>query len=463
MAKNSRMWGGLGYTASTQARISVCRSLLIMSGVFLFAAYSLPAKAQTLSPEKRASLEQQLKQFEGEAQVLDKNLQQVQGSARTLASETTRLNTEIKRKELEIRRINLVLQKTAGQIQTKSSGIAELAKKIQKSRNALATGLLLLSTYDRENMFTILVKHSRISEFFAVLFRLNKVEENVSTALADFKEDKVRLETEKVELTEFQQEQKELKSLQDAERKTLAQKKKEKDELLRLTKGKEALFQKLLTSKKRDIATLKTQLFYLEKTGITAEEAVRFADLAAKRTGIRTAFLLALLEVETGKQFEDGLISVGTNLGTGNWKRDLYECYIGLKKPKTAEAEKNAFFAITGKLGLDPEKMPVSRKPSYGCGGAMGPAQFLPSTWLLFEKRVASLTGHNPANPWTPEDAFTAAAIYLADAGATSKTTVGEMRAAKAYISGKPNCKQYVCISYANRILALSRDIDRTL
>ncbi|MBI2055935.1 MAG: lytic murein transglycosylase [Candidatus Sungbacteria bacterium] len=435
----------------------------VLLGGFLFFLGLNNTYGQTLSPEKRAELEQQLKQLEAEATVLDQNLQQVQGSARTLAGETARFNTEIKRKELEIRRINLVLQKTTGQIQTKSVGIAELSKKIQKSRNLLATGLLLMSTYDRENLFTILIKHNRLSEFFAALFRLNKVEENVSIALGEFKEDKTRLEEERVELTDFQKEQKDLKTLQEAERKTLAQKKKEKDELLRLTKGKEALFQQILKSKKRDIATLKTQLFYLEKTGITAEEAVRFADLAAKRTGIRTAFLLALLEVETGKQFEDGLISVGTNLGTGHWRRDLYECYIGLKKPKTAEAEKNAFFAVTGKLGMDPEKMPVSRKPSYGCGGAMGPAQFLPSTWLLFEKRVASLTGHNPANPWNPEDAFTAAAIYLADAGATAKTTVGETRAAKAYISGKPNCTQYVCISYANRILALSRDIDRTL
>lgn len=435
----------------------------ILLGFVLFFFDVEGTQAQTLSPEKRVEIEQQLKQLEAEASVLDQNLQQVQGSARTLASEIKRFDTEIKRKELEIRRINLVLQKTFGQIQTKSAGIVDLAQKIEKSRNALAAGILLLSTYDRENLFTILLKHNRLSEFFVALFRLNRVEESVSAVLAEFKSDKIKLEEEKDELTDFQKEQNDLKTLQGTERKTLARKKKEKDELLRLTKGKEALFQQLLGTKKRDIATLKTQLFYLEKTGITAEEAVRLANLAARRTGIRTAFLLALLEVETGKQFEDGLISVGTNLGTGNWKRDLYDCYVGLKKPKTAESQKKAFFEITSKLGLDPDKMMVSRKPSYGCGGAMGPAQFLPTTWLLFESQVAGLTNHNPPNPWNTEDAFTAAAIFLAEAGARSQTAAGETRAAKTYISGKPTCTQYVCKSYANRILALSRDIDRTL
>ena len=433
---------------------------VLLLGVFL---WGQTVSAESLSPEKRVLLEQQLKQLEEEATVLDKSLQSVQGNVRTLASETNRLNMEIKRKELEIRRINLILKKTGNEIQNKSSSIAKLAKKIDTSRNALASGILLLATYDRENLFTILLKHNRLSEFFVAMFHLNRVEKNVNVVLDNFKRTKKDLEQQKTELTEFQQEQKELKALQEVERKTITRKKLEKDELLRLTKGKEALFQQLLKSKKRDIATLKTQLFYLEKTGITAEEAIRLADLAAKRTGIRTAFLLALLEVETGKQFEDGVISVGTNLGTGNWKRDLYDCYVNLKRPGNAEAEKKAFFKITEKLGLDPDTMPVSRKPSYGCGGAMGPAQFLPTTWLLFENRVAVLTGHHPSSPWNTEDAFTAAAVFLADSGAATQTAGGEIRAAKTYISGKPTCTKYICNSYANRILALSRDIDRTL
>jgi membrane-bound lytic murein transglycosylase B len=108
--------------------------------------------------------------------------------------------------------------------------------------------------------------------------------------------------------------------------------------------------------------------------------------------------------------------------------------------------------------------MPVSKEPSYaGCGGAMGPAQFLPTTWLLYEKRVAELTGHNPPNPWNVEDAFTAAALFLADRGAASKTVAGETSAAKAYISGSQSCNRYVCRSYASRIISLARDIENTL
>lgn len=437
---------------------------LKFSGLFLllfgFLIFAQPAFAQE---NKRAELERQLQQLEQEATALDKNLTQVEGEKRTLANEVAAFNTEIKQRELSIKRLALAIQRAFLEIQQKGVNIENLSQKIDKSRSALSASLFMMYAYDQENALTILLKNKNINGFFDSVSSLNRVQANVEKKLTDFKEEKSLVEKEKGELEDFHEEQQGLKALQEVERRFLAQKKQEKDEILRLTKGKEALFQQLLKLKNRDIATLKTQLFYLEKTGISAEDAVRFADLAAKRAGIRTAFLLALLEVETGKQFEDGVISVGTNVGTGNWRNDLYNCYIRLGKPKTAEAEKRAFFEVTGKLNLDPDKMPVSRRPSYGCGGAMGPAQFLPSTWLRFEDKVTDLTGHSPPNPWSVEDAFTAAAVFLASSGASSQTETGEIRAAKTYLSGSPNCSKYICRSYSSRIISLAREINQIL
>lgn len=431
----------------------------LLSGFFLFVSVISADE----SNGKKAELERQIAGLENEAKILDDGLQQSQNETRTLTNETKLADAEIKRRELEIKRLTLAIKKTELEIQNKIAGITSLSKKIGKSRKALAAGLFLLYTYQGDNIFTALLRYNNISEFFTTLFNLTQAENSIHRTIIDFREERTVFQKEKEELEEFEKEQEDLKALQEIERRSLAQKKKEKEDLLRLTRGKEAIFQQLLQLKKRDIATLKTQLFYLEKTGVTAEDAIKFADLAAKRAGIRTAFLLALLEVETGREFEEGVISVGTNLGTGNWKRDLYDCYVKLGRRRNAEAEKAAFFKITGKLGLDPDKMPVSRKPSYGCGGAMGAAQFLPTTWLRFESRVAALTGHDTPNPWNVEDAFTAAALFLADSGARSQTSAGELAAAKTYLSGSPTCSRYVCRSYANRILSLARDIDRIL
>lgn len=413
--------------------------------------------------ERRQLLQKNLDQLEQEAKQIDTFIDQTQAETKNLQSATKILNAEVKRRELEIKKLNFSIKKTEFEISQKKAGVSNLSQKIAKSRQGLSASILLLYTYADESPLSILLKHTNISSFFRSVEALDKVQTNIQTSLKNFREGRAELQREQEDLEESEKEQEDLKALQEVERNALAEKKKEKDELLRLTKGKEALFQQLLKSKQKDIAALKTQLFYLEKTGITAENALRLADLAAKRAGIRTSFLLALLEVETGKQFEDGVISVGTNLGTGNWQRDLYQCYINLGKRKTAESEKNAFVQITSSLGLDPNAMPVSRKPNYGCGGAMGPAQFLPTTWLRFSDTVAQLTGHNPPNPWNPEDAFQAAAIFLARAGADSQTSAGEIAAAKTYISGNPSCTKSICRYYSNRILALAKEISASL
>jgi len=56
------------------------------------------------------------------------------------------------------------------------------------------------------------------------------------------------------------------------------------------------------------------------------------------------------------------------------------------------------------------------------------PAQFIASTWKLFEDRLQSALGHDP-NPWAAEDAFTASAMYLGDLGASTGTYSGEIKA----------------------------------
>lgn len=418
--------------------------------------------------EKKMSIQEQIEALEREASVIDGQIQATQNEAITFKNEISIFDKEIMRKEIEIKKLTLAIQQAQAEIGGKAEGIRIIEGKMATSKRTLAASLVALSQKENEGMVEALIKNSRLSNFFVAIDNLLNLQSNIKELLVSLRGDRDELEREQEELRDFQKSQQSLKALQVSERRALAQKKKEKDELLRLTKGKEALFQKLLSAKKKDIAALKTELFYLEKTGITAEDALRYATLAAERAGIRPAFLLALLEVETGRQFEDGVISVGTNVGTGNWKTDMYDCRVRQRARSAAEAQKNAFFEITGKLGLDPDKMPVSRRASYGCGGAMGPAQFIPTTWLLFEDRVAQLTGHNPPNPWNVEDAFTASAVFLADGGAVSKTTAGEMRAARIYISGRSTCSTRTssgraCNWYANRVVSLAREIDRAI
>jgi membrane-bound lytic murein transglycosylase B len=77
---------------------------------------------------------------------------------------------------------------------------------------------------------------------------------------------------------------------------------------------------------------------------------------------------------------------------------------------------------------------------SFGYGGAMGPAQFIPSTWSSYRERIKAITG-KPSDPWDIKDAFLAAGLYLADSGAKAQTYNAEWKAAMIYFSGSTSSK----------------------
>jgi membrane-bound lytic murein transglycosylase B len=87
----------------------------------------------------------------------------------------------------------------------------------------------------------------------------------------------------------------------------------------------------------------------------------------------------------------------------------------------------------------------------------MGPAQFIPSTWVIFEPRLKDSLGRD-SNPWNAEDAFMASAMYLSDLGADSKTYSGEIKAAcKYYGTGGSNC------SYGKSVMQLKAGIQNDI
>lgn len=439
-----------------------------------------PVFLHAQAPEdKKATIQQQMDALQKEIDELDGELDKTHQEKETLARQIEIFDNEIKKRKLEMRKISLAIAKADEEINHKDSDIAVFSEKIEKLRINLRENLAALQRYQQSSILEALLAYASLSQLFDSITNLENIQSEIQLSLADLRDTREQTERARDDLEEFKVEQANLRALQEVERQTIERNKKQKDEILRLTKGKEALFQSIITEKKKSLAALKSQLFYLEQTGISVEDALTYARLAADRAGIRVEFLLALLEVETGRQFADGALSIGTNLGTGNWRDDLYGCYQRLgqyyaryygdrsyitKYNARAENEKIAFFRITEELGFDPDKMPVSKEPRYiGCGGAMGPAQFLPSTWLLFKKKVEELTNHAPANPWNIEDAFTASAVFLADAGAGSKTEAGESRAARTYISGRSTCGSAACNSYARQIADLTKEIARNI
>jgi len=161
---------------------------------------------------------------------------------------------------------------------------------------------------------------------------------------------------------------------------------------------------------------------------VTAKAAYQIIKLWAGQIGIRPAFVLAIFRNET---------SMGANLG--GCTADKYE---------DENKDTTQFTAIKKIIGqLNPgvadvatvlKNYPISCAPPGQSGGAMGPTQIMPKTWLSLVNRITDLTGHNPPNPWNTTDMidpFVGAMYYLHDE-CGAKTEGDERKAAGKYRAG---------------------------
>jgi len=111
----------------------------------------------------------------------------------------------------------------------------------------------------------------------------------------------------------------------------------------------------------------------------------------------------------------------------------------------------------------DPFETPVScvmysNGAPYGYGGAMGPGQFIASTWKIYDNKVEAITGR-VADPWDIRDAFLATALYLKDSGGDKKS--GEFKATMNYFSGSSWTKWEEF--YGNSVLSIAAQYEKDI
>lgn len=409
-----------------------------------------------------AERQKQIEAIEKEIAGLQQQIVQTQGQARTLQNEVNILNSQIRQIELGIRSLELSIGETSSEISTTESNIEDIESKMSKHKEAIAQFIKLIDRNDNRSLTEIVLSYDDLSDFFNALNDIKTNQENLQTTINEMKLLKVELESYQNTLEEKLAELDRARRLEALERQRLNQGKTSVDRLLKDTKGQEAKFQESIKQSQKSLEAIKAQIQFLVQSGLTAEEAVRYAQLAAIATGIRPAFLLALLEYETGLGRNVGKCNI-TDTTSGSSRHVTTGALSAPGRGIHPARDLPILLSITAELGLDPLTTSISCWPGYGYGGAMGPAQFIPSTWMGYREEVSGITGHSPANPWNFEDAFTASAIYLARRGATAQTRSAEIAAAKAYISGNSKCSTAACNRYANGIQNIAAEIEKNL
>lgn len=418
--------------------------LLLATGLLFSFVPALYAQDASDVAERRAELQRQLDELEEEISeqgvLLDSKRQERVSLERDIAI----LDAEIRKAELSIQARNIEINKLERDIDGKEDTIVELNERLSREKESLAQLLRKTNEIDDFSLVEVVLGNQNLSEFFEDLDTFNTIKAELQDSFVEIENTKEDTQAEKESLEGKQIEEVELRRIQEIQKAEIEVREAEKQEILDVTKGVEAAYQNIINSKQRTAAQIRAELFTLrDSAAIPFGEALDFANEASAVTGVRPALILGVIAQES---------RLGEFIGTGNWRTDMHPT-----------RDQPVFKEIMARLGLDPDLMPVSAKPSYGWGGAMGPAQFIPSTWILYEDRVAQLSGQNPPNPWDPRTAFIASGLLMADNGADRRTYASERLAALRYFAGWANAEKPAYAFYGDGVMNLATQYQRQI
>ena len=405
--------------------------LAIVSIVFSFDIVSAQVETPT---ERRARLEQELASIERDISEKRGVLSEKQKERQSLERDIAILDDQIAVAQKQIKHRDLSIARIRDDITDKRVAIVEVDKKVARSEQSLAQ--IIRRTREIDDVsFAELILSGSITELFEDIDSFERLQEDLGKSFDEMATLRSDLSTRKEVLEEKRTEEEQLRTIQVLEKKAIEQKEKEKQGILTVTKGVEKSYQQLIAEREKQASAIRAALFDLrDSAAIPFGTAYQYAKDASRATGVRPAVILAVLRQETnlGENVGQCLLTNSPNKGDGKGK-NTGRFFAKVMKP---DRDVDPFLAITAELGIDPFAQVVSCPQSVGYGGAMGPAQFIPSTWVLYKERLAGLTGHNPPNPWSARTAIFATALLMADNGADGGTRASERIAALKYFAG---------------------------
>jgi len=425
--------------------VHMVRTLFALIGVGLLFWLFFPSvgRAET-DAERRVRLERELQIVEQQITTQQRLVTDTRNQRQSLERDIKVIEGEIRQAQLGIQARAIAINQLSDQIGEKEEVLSILEQRLKRQHQSVADLIRKSVALEDISLVELFLNNTSFSEFFTDVAQFQAIKRSLNESMTVLQGIKRDTEDQKDILYEKQQTEAEMKLVQESQKKEIEEKERQKENILKVTKGQEAEYQRILQSQQQTAAELRNALFQLlgGGGGIPLPEAVRLSQYAQGKTGVDAALILAILEQET---------NLGSHLGSC-----VYNDIRGGRTVMHPDRDAPVFLAIGKILGFNPNTQIVScplmrNGAPVGWGGAMGPSQFIPSTWAMYGGIVNNGAGWEysqasdairringsagPANPFNNQDAFLATALLLRDNGANG-TYAGDRLAALRYYAG---------------------------
>lgn len=401
---------------------------------------------------------EELEKIREEERLVEGSLRVQKQQSASIQRDLSILTDQIRQAELSIDKKNISIKQLDKDITLKEQTVTQLNEKMERMKTSLSKIISRMNQLDDTSVTEIILADTNFSEFFVEVDNYSTLQNSLNALFDEIREIKGLTEEEKVKLKSQQNKEQDVKAEIVSEKRKVEVKEDEKEVLLSVSKQSEATYENVLQEKRARAAQIRSALFRLRDTdGISFGDAVNFAKIAGDATGVRPSLILAILKQESDLGQNVGRCNLVDSPASKKWDKIMpgplhYSNYVangrsctGAASPCSWRDDQTAFKEITKKLDRDYKNTPLSCPIASvgGWGGAMGPSQFIPTTWNSYKDRISSSLGVKSADPWNPEHAFTATALYMADLGAAYGGYTSEHTAAAKYYAGNNYSTSY--------------------
>jgi membrane-bound lytic murein transglycosylase B len=416
-----------------------------------------------ITGKSRAQLEAELEACNKEIAEWTATLNKTKNDSASFARDVAALTAKINAAQANIKGKNIAINNLTKDIAVKQSEIRVLDDRITKGRQAIAGILRKTNDIQSYSLLETVLSNKDLSEFFVDMDAYASTEDALANLFAELRDTKALTEAQKADLAKKREAEAAAKAALEAAKKEVEIANNDKKTLLAVSQNNEKTYAQVLADRQAKAAQIRAVLFPLVDAGaIPFGTALQYAQTASAQTGVRPALILGILQQESNLGANVGRCVI-TNLSTGETKNPTsgYVWTNGIHPTRDLPLLQS----ILTKLGRDPMttkvSCPIAGVPGYG--GAMGPTQFIPSTWNLIAGKISAATGKETPDPWNPADAIMAAAILLQGNGAATGTYEAERTAACKYYSGKICSSAKHIANYGNQVMSRATTIQTTM
>lgn len=240
------------------------RFLVILICLILLTTKGLAASVEELK-QQSSSLSEQIRKLDQEILAVNKQLNSTKQEKQTLNSELLKLDTTRKKllselsltgKKIEQANLNLI------QLQ---NDITVKNRDIEDNKITIAEAIRQLREKEQSGLLEVFLSGQKLSEFISQTEDLNKLQSSLNNQINNLRVNKQVLETKKTAKETEKKTLDGLKTQLSGQKQVVEETKKEKDQLLTVTKNKESNYQKLLNEKLERKKSVEAEMANIEQ------------------------------------------------------------------------------------------------------------------------------------------------------------------------------------------------------